>query len=62
MSSSKAVEQILGRVMRMPKAKRKLRDDLSNAYAFVASTKFAEAAKALKDGLIVSGYEGTGCG
>ncbi len=58
MSSSKAVEQILGRVLRMPKAKRKQRDDLNNAYAFVASSKFDEAAKALKDGLIASGFEG----
>lgn len=58
MSSSKAVEQILGRVLRMPRAKRKQRDDLNNAYAFVASTKFDEAAKALKDGLIASGFEG----
>jgi type III restriction enzyme len=58
MSSSKAVEQILGRVLRMPKAKRKQRDDLNNSYAFVASSKFDEAAKALKDGLIASGFEG----
>ncbi len=53
-----AVEQILGRVLRMPKAKRKQREDLNNAYAFVASSKFDEAAKALKDGLIASGFEG----
>jgi len=58
MSSSKAVEQILGRVLRMPKAKRKKRDDLNNAYAFVASSMFDDAAKALKDGLIASGFEG----
>ncbi len=58
MGSSKAVEQILGRVLRMPKAKRKQREDLNNAYAFVASSKFDEAAKALKDGLIASGFEG----
>jgi type III restriction enzyme len=58
MSSSKAVEQILGRVLRMPKAKRKQRADLNNAYAFVASSKFDDAAKALKDGLIASGFEG----
>lgn len=57
MKSSKAVEQILGRVLRMPKAKRKQRDDLNNAYAFVASSRFDEAAKALKDGLIASGFE-----
>ncbi len=58
MGASRAVEQILGRVLRMPKAKRKQRDDLNNAYAFVASTKFDDAAKALKDGLIASGFEG----
>ena len=58
MSSGRAVEQILGRILRMPKAKRKQREDLNNAYAFVASTKFDEAAKALKDGLIASGFEG----
>ncbi len=58
MSSGRAVEQILGRVLRMPKAKRKTRDDLNNAYAFVASTKFSDAAKAVKDGLIAAGFEG----
>ena len=58
MGSSKAVEQILGRVLRMPRAKRKGRDDLNHAYAFVASTRFDDAAKALKDGLIASGFEG----
>lgn len=58
MSSSKAVEQILGRVLRMPQARRKQREDLNNAYAFVASSRFDEAAKALKDGLIASGFEG----
>ena len=58
MSSSGAVEQILGRVLRMPKAQRKQRDDLNNAYAFVASTKFSDAAQALKEGLIAAGFEG----
>lgn len=58
MSKGSAVEQILGRVLRMPKAKRKQRDDLNNAYAFVASTRFQDAAQALKDGLIASGFEG----
>lgn len=57
MSSSKAVEQILGRVLRMPKAKRKQRGDLNKAYAFVASSKFDDAAKALRDGLVASGFE-----
>lgn len=58
MSSSKAIEQILGRVLRMPKATRKHRDLLNNAYAFVASAQFDLAARALKDGLVASGFEG----
>jgi len=57
MTSGKAVEQILGRVLRMPQAQRKQRGDLNHAYAYVASTKFAEAANALKDGLVAAGFE-----
>lgn len=52
MSSGTAVEQILGRVLRMPKAKRKSRDELNRAYAFVASNNFQMVAKSLKDGLV----------
>lgn len=56
LSSSTAVEQLLGRVMRMPSARRKSRDVLNRAYAFVASSDFQKSADALKDGLI----EGSG--
>ena len=52
LSSRTAVEQLLGRVMRMPNARRKTRDVLNRAYAFVASSDFQESANALKDGLI----------
>ena len=37
MRASTAVEQILGRVMRLPKAQRKKQESLNSAYAFVAS-------------------------
>ena len=57
MSSGRAVEQILGRVLRMPKARRKNREPLNASYAFVASTKFDVAARALKDGLVEAGFE-----
>ncbi len=57
MKSSTAVEQILGRVMRLPKAQRKKREALNNAYAFVASRNFYEAASALADGLIQNGFQ-----
>ncbi|NBB81529.1 MAG: DEAD/DEAH box helicase family protein, partial [Verrucomicrobia bacterium] len=50
--SPTAIEQVLGRVLRMPKAKRKHRDALNQAYAFVASRNFDETAQKLKDGLV----------
>jgi type III restriction enzyme len=52
LSSPTAVEQILGRVLRMPKARRKTRDALNRAYAFVASNSFQTVAERLKDGLV----------
>lgn len=55
--STTAVEQILGRVMRLPGAQRKRRGELNLAYAFVASASFAEAATALQDALIENGFE-----
>jgi len=52
LNSKVAVEQILGRVLRMPKARRKTRDALNRAYAFVTSRNFNETASMLKDGLV----------
>jgi type III restriction enzyme len=57
LSSGRAVEQILGRILRMPHTTRKKREALNGSYAFVASTKFDAAAKALKDGLVEAGFE-----
>lgn len=54
--SSTAIEQILGRVLRMPKAKLKNRPALNQAYAYVASASFDSTAQRLKDGLV----EGSG--
>lgn len=56
MSSSTAVEQILGRIMRLPGAKRKVRGELNLAYAFAASQNFFEAANALTDALVQNGF------
>jgi superfamily II DNA or RNA helicase len=57
-NSTTAVEQILGRVLRMPKAKRKHHDELNQAYAFVASPNFNNAARQLQDGLVKgAGFE-----
>ena len=57
MRSPRAVEQILGRVMRLPKAQRKKQESLNSAYAFVASRNFYDAASALTDGLVQNGFE-----
>lgn len=57
LSSSTAVEQILGRVLRMPGAVRKQQDDLNHAYAFATSTGFIDSAKGLEDALVQSGFE-----
>lgn len=57
MRSSTAVEQILGRVMRLPKAQRKKQESLNSAYAFVASQNFYKTASALTDGLVQNGFE-----
>ncbi|HNT25898.1 MAG TPA: DEAD/DEAH box helicase family protein [Anaerolineales bacterium] len=52
-----AVEQIVGRVLRMPKATRKGAPELNMAYAFVASNNFAQALARLKDALLENGFQ-----
>ena len=55
--SSKDVEQLLGRVLRMPYAKRRSVDALNRAYAHLAAPRFAEAASQLVDKLVDMGFE-----
>jgi type III restriction enzyme len=55
--SATAIEQILGRVMRLPKAAWKNHDELNMAYAFATSSNFSEVAKTLTDALVQSGFE-----
>lgn len=52
--SSRAVEQLLGRVLRMPRATRKNRPELNHAYAFATSAHFIEAAQSIRDTLVES--------
>jgi len=52
-----AVEQILGRVLRLPKASRKQRPELNRAYAYAAAQSFGAAAKNLADALVENGFE-----
>lgn len=56
--SATAVEQLLGRVLRMPYAKRRQDERLNAAYAHVSSPVFAASAKALRDKMIANmGFE-----
>ena len=52
LSSASAVEQLLGRVLRMPYATRRGREALNRAYAHVCEAEFSTAAHALTDRLI----------
>lgn len=52
LSSATAVEQLLGRVLRMPYATRRGREALNKAYAHVCEAKFSSAANELADRLI----------
>ncbi|MGO4705790.1 DEAD/DEAH box helicase [Microvirga sp. 2MCAF38] len=55
--SARAVEQLLGRVLRLPRASRKRHEDLNRAYAFATTTSFQSAASTLRDGLVNNGFE-----
>lgn len=57
-TSAKAVEQLLGRVLRQPDAKRNKNEALNMSYAFAASGSFTATANALRDQLVnVAGFE-----
>jgi len=56
-NSKKDVEQILGRVLRMPCAKRRRDADLNRAYAHVSRASWPNAVKQLHDRLVDMGFE-----
>ena len=55
--SATDVEQLLGRVMRMPYARRRRAADLNKAYAFLSEPSFGDAARALADRMVNMGFE-----
>ena len=55
--SSTAVEQILGRILRMPYVTKRQNEGLNRAYAFATSSEFVESANALTEALVESGFE-----
>jgi type III restriction enzyme len=56
-NSATAAEQVLGRILRMPGAKRKTQQELNEAYAFVTSSDFQATVESLRDGLVKNGFE-----
>ncbi len=54
---AKDVEQLLGRVLRMPYAEQRASDRLNRAYAFLSEPTFGEAAKTLVDKLVKMGFD-----
>ncbi len=57
MHSGPAVEQMTGRILRMPYAMRRAAAELNLAYAFTTSNNFAGALNALRDALVENGFE-----
>lgn len=56
-TSATAVEQVLGRVLRMPHVTRKHHEPLNRSYAYVVSSELAATVQGLRDGLVQSGFE-----
>ena len=57
-NSAKDVEQLLGRVLRMPYASERTEADLNKAYAHIVSDSFASAASQLRDRMVQNmGFE-----
>ncbi len=57
-NSAKDVEQLLGRVLRMPYAKTRQQEALNKAYAHIVAENFAQAASNLKDRMVQNmGFE-----
>lgn len=51
-----AVEQIIGRIIRLPYAKKKANEDFNRSYVFASARNFNEAASQIISGLETNGY------
>ncbi len=59
LGSKIAVEQIIGRIIRMPYAKKKANEDFNRSYVFASAQNFNEAANQIIGGLESNGYSRT---
>ncbi len=57
--SATDAEQLLGRVLRMPYAKRRKPAALNKAYAFLSEVEFGKSARGLADKLVAMGFDET---
>lgn len=55
--SKRDVEQLLGRVLRMPYARRRVHEELNKAYAHVSSSSWPQAVKLMEDRLVSMGFD-----
>ncbi len=56
LGSKIAVEQIIGRIIRLPYAKKKANEDFNRSYVFASARNFNEAASQIISGLETNGY------
>lgn len=54
--SATAIEQIVGRILRLPKAREKRHPDLNCAYAFSVSPRLGEVLNELREALVQNGF------
>ena len=54
--SSISVEQLIGRILRLPNAKKKTADELNESYVFTSADRFQKAADAVIKGMVENGY------
>ena len=54
--SSISVEQLIGRILRLPNAKKKAQGELNESYVFTSAERFQKAADAVIKGMIENGY------
>lgn len=57
MNSETAIEQLIGRVLRMPYIEKKYKKELGYSYVFVASNSFEKVAENIGQTLVKSGFE-----
>ncbi len=54
--SSLSVEQLMGRILRLPNAKKKAESELNESYVYTSSERFQKAADAVIKGMVENGY------